>query len=577
MAEAVVATNNRLPQSKRKGLIPEDTFAVPCHIDEVTKFMLICVHKKETNDIPQSQRHRVWGSTQEGTHRLCESFRETAKIGSTTILVFTSYVDYPGVRPLYGIACMKSVTDPKLIKPWTVPAKYWDSFICEWIHVNKGELPDLPQEISRQHDATEISNIHVARNCIELCYRNRIKYAPPPPQLTPPPPLPPPPPPTKRPRPDEDKGEDLYQALEEMDALDDNGDPRPAPKQPRRPPVNIAYEDAEMPDQASFRIPNGPTINFEESNGDSPPCNIDSFAALIPPEDYWNPDKNAISFCVYDVDYTEIAPLNGLKAGKIMDVLKAPQVPVLRLFGVTKEGYQVSALVRGFLPYLYVRIPPDFRRQMIYDRDRYSASVLDKSESDANAIGGNARQKRMLDKFKESLSVSIAEKLQKFEVHRYPLHSIVCKTELVRRETIDGYHETLDWFIKVTLCSPKLIVRAKEVLSNQFVWMGKHEKVEHICAPYNYAIYEANIPFALRFMIDRDLYGCSWVTIPRTRYIRWESAERDNETFAEIEVVCHYADMIAHAPDHPDWGDIPPVRKLTYEYFSLFFLLRTNN
>jgi len=44
-----------------------------------------------------------------------------------------------------------------------------------------------------------------------------------------------------------------------------------------------------------------------------------------------------------------------------MPGLKSGPCPVVRFFGVTMEGNSVLCHIHGFLPYLYVPAPPDFK------------------------------------------------------------------------------------------------------------------------------------------------------------------------------------------------------------------------
>jgi DNA polymerase delta subunit 1 len=55
------------------------------------------------------------------------------------------------------------------------------------------------------------------------------------------------------------------------------------------------------------------------------------------------------------VDYTHGAPLPGMPGNTV------GQVPVLRVYGVTGEGQSVLCNVHGFLPYLWIPAPPEFR------------------------------------------------------------------------------------------------------------------------------------------------------------------------------------------------------------------------
>lgn len=49
------------------------------------------------------------------------------------------------------------------------------------------------------------------------------------------------------------------------------------------------------------------------------------------------------------------APLKGMPGNQNDDVA------IIRIFGITKEGNSVVCKVHGFMPYLYVQAPPNFK------------------------------------------------------------------------------------------------------------------------------------------------------------------------------------------------------------------------
>ncbi len=48
--------------------------------------------------------------------------------------------------------------------------------------------------------------------------------------------------------------------------------------------------------------------------------------------------------------------------------------------------------------------------------------------------------------------------------------------------------------------------------------------------------YESNIPFALRFMIDKDIGGMSWVKLFPGKFTKRDSSERITSCQIEVEV-----------------------------------------
>ena len=66
--------------------------------------------------------------------------------------------------------------------------------------------------------------------------------------------------------------------------------------------------------------------------------------------------------------------------------------------------------------------------------------------------------------------------------------------------------------------------------------------------PYRqYQVLEANMPYVLRFMIDRDITGCGWVEAPKNTYRIRPRSEHISSCQLELDIV--YDSLVAHAPD----------------------------
>lgn len=71
----------------------------------------------------------------------------------------------------------------------------------------------------------------------------------------------------------------------------------------------------------------------------------------------FNVTEENLLFQWCDIDMTSSQPLTSNPDGKaVVGSLEGP-VPVVRLYGVTKNGKSVMATVHGFTPYLYVSAP----------------------------------------------------------------------------------------------------------------------------------------------------------------------------------------------------------------------------
>jgi DNA polymerase delta subunit 1 len=68
-------------------------------------------------------------------------------------------------------------------------------------------------------------------------------------------------------------------------------------------------------------------------------------------------ESDSLRFQWIDIDMTSGLALESNPSGGDIIGIKVGIVPIIRLYGVTKEGYSVAALVHGFVPYFYVGFP----------------------------------------------------------------------------------------------------------------------------------------------------------------------------------------------------------------------------
>jgi len=131
------------------------------------------------------------------------------------------------------------------------------------------------------------------------------------------------------------------------------------------------------------------------------------------------------------------------------DYVLVNNLPVIRLFGETKENKTVCAFYNGFLPYFYV-LPEDGKQEDVI--------------------------KFLEENFK----------------------NLIIKIEEVKKTIPIGFRTDKIDVLKITLKNPAEVSRVREELKNQkFV----HE------------IYEADILFKYRFMADLGLAGMKWVKV----------------------------------------------------------------
>ena len=204
-------------------------------------------------------------------------------------------------------------------------------------------------------------------------------------------------------------------------------------------------------------------------------------------------------------------------------------VPILRMFGVTDNGNSVCAHIHGFMPYLYVPAP-----------------ISDPSPE-------------FCHHFQQSLSSVI---LSDMRSGRDTITDPVLAVDVVQKCSIYGYHFGKKFsFLRVTLALPKLIAPAKRLLERGINLHQLGEKT--------FQVFESNIEYEVRFMIDYDVVGCNWIECPPGKYLLRKPTRSSKHltpptSKCQIELDISYEDFISHTPDG-EWQKIAPLRILSFD------------
>ena len=141
------------------------------------------------------------------------------------------------------------------------------------------------------------------------------------------------------------------------------------------------------------------------------------------------------------------------------------------MYGITKEGYSVLAHIHGFLPYFYC------------------------------PMGHNCTA----EAFEKSLEVQ----LRNAQTGGKSLTKNVLKVDVVNKTNIfEWSEEGPKPFFLVKIGLQRLMQQARQSIEQGFMLTtgGGYS---------GYGTYETNVPFPLRFLIDQQLSGGSWVDIDR--------------------------------------------------------------
>lgn len=224
--------------------------------------------------------------------------------------------------------------------------------------------------------------------------------------------------------------------------------------------------------------------------------------------------KDKMIFQQIDIDHYIGKAISGMPGAK-----NGP-VPVMRMFGVTKDGNSICCHVHGFHPYFYVPAPDKFSKDNLRD-------------------------------FRIGLNNAVIADMKN---NRDNVVEAVLDVQLMTKSTIYGFQGNKKIpYIKITMAVPKLIAPAKRLLEKGEV------NVKNVCNA-TYRAFEANIDFEIRFMADTHVVGCNWIELPKGKY----RLRHELKTRCQVELDVAWDDFISHAPEG-DWSDVAPFRILSFD------------
>ncbi|MES1913269.1 MAG: hypothetical protein MHM6MM_005471 [Cercozoa sp. M6MM] len=186
------------------------------------------------------------------------------------------------------------------------------------------------------------------------------------------------------------------------------------------------------------------------------------------PQQPINPVRDEIVFQQITADYhTAETPTS-----------RGVQLPVVRLFGLTEEGRSLLVHVHGFRPYFYASVPSQSDESL----DAKMAEVLDRQLKLSN----------------------VGRKLT--------YSKLITKVERKKCQTMYGYQPDTEGkdYLRISTVVPELVATARRILQSD----GLHIEGRHV----GFEVFECNIPYALRYMVDKDIVGGGWCSLPAGRY-----------------------------------------------------------
>ena len=133
----------------------------------------------------------------------------------------------------------------------------------------------------------------------------------------------------------------------------------------------------------------------------------------------------------------------------------------------------------------------------------------------------------------------------------------VLAVEIQQKESIMGFSGgRIRDFIRISVALPKHVPTCRSILEKGFNARFFES---------GFQTFESNIPFSLRFMIDRQVVGASWVEVTGGNY-RLRPADKRSST-CQIEFDVAYDAFVSHAPEK-EWSKLAPFRILSFGKFQ---------
>jgi DNA polymerase delta subunit 1 len=235
-----------------------------------------------------------------------------------------------------------------------------------------------------------------------------------------------------------------------------------------------------------------------------------------------DPKIEDVAFQQVQIDY-----IHGNRS-PISDVPLKGAVPIVRMWGVTREGNSVQANVHGFLPYFYVKAPQGVSEPHLPLMKR-ALNVEMK------------RNKKTNDRDSDLMT-----------------DDPVVSLDMVRGNSIMGYSWGIkEDFIKVTLSTPKVVVSCRELLEGGISINGLWE--------HSFKSFESNIPYVHRFMIDIGVVGGGWVKIHGGKYAVIDRDDvMESTSQCQLEIDVDWQDVEAKEPEG-EWSGHAPLRILSFD------------
>ena len=235
-------------------------------------------------------------------------------------------------------------------------------------------------------------------------------------------------------------------------------------------------------------------------------------------------------------------------------------VPVIRTFGVTEEGHSVCHFTTGFFPYCFIRAP--VQRLTKRDTDVFKKVIENKLRAKNCAEDHDVATR---DRKTSELLMGKGTKRMSDIKNNVIVHSVEVEYKFSARD----YHEKKIPVYKVSFTLPHYVVAFRNLVKESALrpwesdvsldwksWVTEDCDMEtHDKNVLSRTLYEDDINFELRYMIDRNLSGFGWCQVPlkdkRAPYFIRKGSK--SMTRCQIEIQSNQAQTLIHDTKKEPW------------------------
>ena len=247
--------------------------------------------------------------------------------------------------------------------------------------------------------------------------------------------------------------------------------------------------------------------------GDITDAHTARWARPAVPAEVWKTAENDLNLQWLDIDMIGGTPLDkNPNAAKQVVGAKKGNVPIIRLYGVNETGNSVAVFIHGFTAYGYFALPKGYQ--------------VDGSDENLGQI------RRVLD---DNLRAKLGNQYSKGTSGDGSTPEVCLAVQSVKnKQSIMGYDPSHTSFLKVYVGMPTMIPKLKTIMEDGIGLPGlSDENGGAVRESVTFQPFECNVPYVLRYMIDTDVTGAGWLSLPKGTY-KLRKSESEKGTHCQV-------------------------------------------